>query len=571
MSTDVTRADRPATTPIIRRPIVLAAAAMLVLAVGAAAVAAWTLLRQDPVGVESGPMHMAGSLPGETVVYLELDLEPGGSQGDALAELGRRLGGAGSGSGSAVLLHPLVGGFSDGAYDYERDVAPWFDGHAAFAVVDWGGLGLGGLLMPVPGDAVAPGAVVLLGVEDRQAAVAFTDRIRADARNAGFGFVSRDLDGWTVWRADAGPNQTGVAFAIGPDVLVLGVRDSDIEAIIDLHGDGAETLADDEHFRGEVWHLPQERIGTLYSRAGGLRGELTDAAGLRGGGDFATAQLVAALLPLDLVGAVVVEPDRIVIERWEAPNPHQPQDRANERLASLIPAATGFYAELPEFGRLLSALGGAIHTDVQAQAPDEVALEVARFEAAIGRPMDAIGDWLGDVSVAIGLPEGGELVPAGAMGLALDGAAAGEVLDGLAAWLQQSGVPVQPVAIGNQQGVAVDLPFLFGSIRLEYALDGDVVRFGIEGFIDWATRRGPVLSDEPGYTSALEESGASENAGVVYLPIERSLAWSEEHGSDPIGSEPFGEHVARLRDAIMVTFDEGERVRSRLEIRVAGE
>lgn len=225
-----------------RRPWLLAGVAALLLIVGAMAVVAVSFLAQDQ-DLPAGPIRMAASLPADTVAYLELDLEPDGAQGEALAALGARFGDPDAAPGIAALLDPLIAGFTEGGYDYERDVAAWFDGHAAFAVLDWGSVGLGGMLTPLPGDPVAPGAVVLLGVDDREAATELTDRLRADARAAGFGFVSREIDGWTVWRADAGPGQPGVAFAVGDELLVLGVSDVDIETVIDLQAAGGETLA----------------------------------------------------------------------------------------------------------------------------------------------------------------------------------------------------------------------------------------------------------------------------------------------------------------------------------------
>lgn len=300
----------------------------------------------------------------------------------------------------------------------------------------------------------------------------------------------------------------------------------------------------DEAFRGEVARLPAERVATLYSRADALRDSLIGTVGILGLGDLASARLLAGLLPLDLVGSIVLEPDRVIVERWQPAGPHQPGERTTDHSAELVPAAIGLYAELSEFGRLLSALGDAIGDDVRGQGLREVDLEVARFEAAIGRPIGQVGDWLGDVAFAIALPD--ETAHVGVTGLAVDEEAAAEVLDGFSEWLAQSGVPLRQAEVAGRPVVMIDLPFLFGSITLEYALADDVLLLGVEGFIEWVASGDRFLVDDPDYASALGEIDGRENAGVVYLPIARWLEWSEANGADPFGDDPSAPAWPRL-------------------------
>lgn len=540
-----------------RRGIIFAVAGAAALGVAAiaAAVALPRLLSDEP----GGPIVHAGVLPAGTAVYLELDLEPEGTQAAALDSVTERFGLAATGDGIARLLEPLIEGFTAGAYSYERDVEPWFDGHAALAVLDLGNLGLGGLFMPFPVEAAAPGAVVLLGVEDRAAVTRLTDRLRSEASDAGVGFVSREIGDWSVWHADAvAPGAPGVAFAITDDLLILSTRDTDLEVVMELHDDGGETLAEADEFRSEIARLPDERVATLYTRAASLRAGLLGATGALGMGQLATLDLLAGLLPLDQVGALVLAEDRIVLERWQPAGDGQPDERRADGPAELVPGDAQLYAELPEFGRLLSSIGGAIRRDGQQMGGDQGALEVARAEAALGRPLDEVGDWLGDLAIGGSSDAAGS---AGMAGLVTDAEGAAEVLDGVTDLLIGSGVPIQQAEVDGRPLARIEVPFLFGSITLEYGLAGDAVLLGLEGFAEWLASDEPRLRADPGYASALEEAGGLENAGVVYLPIDR---WSAQLPADQ------AEQLAAVRDAIMVTFVEGDRVRSRLEVRLSG-
>jgi hypothetical protein len=544
----------PETVPWHRRRAIMLAV-VGALALGAAAIAAAVTLPRLLSAEPGGPIVHAGVLPADTAVYLELDLEPEGTQAVALGALTERLGATGAGAGVARLLEPLVEGFTAGAYSYERDVEPWFDGHAALAVLDLANLGLGGLFMPSPVEAAAPGAVVVLGVEDRAAVTQLTDRLRADASEAGVGFVSREIGDWSVWHADAvAPGAPGVAFAITDDVVILGTRDVDLEVVMALHDEGGETLAEDDGFRSEVARLPRERIATLYTRAASLRAGLLGATGALGVGQLATLELLANLLPLDQVGALVLAEDRIVLERWQPTGDGQPDERRADRPAELVPGDAQLYAELPEFGRLISSIGAAVRRDGQEIGGQQGAFEVARVEDALGRPLDEVGDWLGDLAI------GGSSNAAGSAGMAgvvTDPDAAGEVLDGVTDLLIGSGVPVEQAEVDGRPLARIEVPFLFGSITLEYGLAGDAVLLGLEGFAEWLATDEPRLATDPAYTSALEEAGGLENAGVVYLPLDRWVA-----------QLPADLQLAAVRDAIIVTFVEGDRVRSRLEIRL---
>ena len=554
--------------PWYRRRLILLIGIGAALIVAATVGLAATQLLSPPQ--PDGPTLLATHLPADTLVYAELDLEPEGGQAAALDALNERLAAFGAGDGAARLLDPLLEGLSGGEYSYSRDIRPWTDGRVALAVLDWGSLGqVPNPLFPLPTDPVAPGTVILVGVEDRAGATAFTDRLRAAAAEMGLGFASSEHGSWTTWTAapDA-PGQVGVAYAVGDELLIVGTRGTDVREVIDLHDEGGETLADVESFRSEVARLPAERIGTILTRPGSLPAGLLGG-GLLGIGDSTTADLIFGLLPLDQAGALVLAEDRVIFERWQpsGTSVSQPAERQNDRLAAGFPINTSVYAELPEFGRLLSAIGSAIAFDAERLGGEEGAREVARVEALLGRDLGDIGDWLGDVSFGVGADG---LPAVGVVGEVHDAESAAQMLDGAVDLMAGPGAPVDREDINGVQLVRMEVPFLFGSITVELALADDRVLFGSEGFTDWVQSAPDGLGGDPSYRTALDEAGGAENAGVVYLSVERILrALRDDPSMQPPDWETMEPRLASIRDAILVTFVEDDSVQSRLEIRLA--
>lgn len=411
--------------------------------------------------------------------------------------------------------------------------------------------------------------MILVGVEDRAGVTAFTDRLRASTTEMGLGFASGEKGNWTTWTAapDA-PGQVGVAYAIGDELLVVATRGTDVREIIDLYDEGGETLADVESFRSEIARLPAERVGTILTRAGSLPAGLLGA-GLLGIGDSVTADLIFGLLPLNQAGALVLAEDRVIFERWQPSGTavQQPAERQNDRLAADFPMTTSAYAELPEFGRLLSAIGGAIAVDAGRLGGEEGSREVARVEALLGRDLGSIGNWLGDVSFGVGADG---LPAVGVVGEIQDPESAPQMLDGVVELMAGPGAPVEREEIGDAQVVRMEVPFILGSITVELARADDRVMFGSEGFTKWVQSAPDGLGDDASYRSALEEAGGAENAGVVYLSVERNLqALRDDPSMQPSDWATLEPRLASIRDAIMVTFVEDGSVRSRLEIRLA--
>jgi hypothetical protein len=556
---------RPSVWP--RRPIVLVAGAAIIIVAVAGAILGASLLGRPQL---TGPVVLASRLPADTLVYLELDLEPTGSQAAALEALNDRLGVAGGEEGAARLLDPLLDGLTGGAYRYSRDVRPWFDGHVALAVLDWGSLtqlpGLGG---PFAANPVAPGTVLLMGVTDRDGATALTDRLRAEAQRQGPGFVSRDSGGWTVWVAQPGvADGIGMAYAISDDLLVVATRAVDVETIMTL-GDGDEqTLAQVDTFRSEIARLPAERIGTLLTRPGPLSvGAL--GSGLVGMQESRTAALLASFLPLTQTGALMLADDRLIFERWQpADGPVvQPAERLNAELATGYPADTAAYVELPEFGEVVNALGAAIADDARLLGGAVGEQEVDRVEQMLGRELGDLGDWLGDLAVGLRSPDPSALAVVGLAGQVRDAGSAAELLSRFVEFLRSSGFAVDEGELDGRPLVTMDVPFLFGSISLEVMMADDAVLIGTQGFATWHEQGGASLGDDPGYRSALEEIGGPQNAGLAYLAVDRVMELERQPLAPPPGLAPF--ELSMVRDAMMATFLDGDRVRSRLEIRFA--
>jgi hypothetical protein len=269
----------------------------------------------------------------------------------------------------------------------------------------------------------------------------------------------------------------------------------------------------------------------------------------------------------------VLADDRVIFERWQPDDGvvDQPAERTNDRLAADFPADTVLYAELPEFGKVLSALGGAIAGDARRLGGEEVAAQVDQVETVLGRSLGEVGDWLGDLAIGMPLTNALDVPALGLVGEATDEDEAADMFERLVGLLRLSGTPIVEDEIDGARLVRVDMPFLFGSIELEAMLDDGNLLLGTGGFVEWHSgATGSGLAGDGAYASALTEAGGPDNAGLVYFAFDRVLqAMRDEPSLQPPGWLELEPRLGAVRDAIMATFVDGDRVRSRLEIRLS--
>jgi hypothetical protein len=163
-------------------------------------------------------------LPGDTIAYAKVDLDPAMSQKTAALSLLQRFPDLDDGEGSdltGTLLSPLL---EDGTYglDFETDIEPWLGDRIAVAAV------------PAPGADLGMTAVTALAVDDDRV---MADALRAARDDADFGFAVRD--GY---------------------VLLAESQDT-----ADRLADDERTLADDADFAGDREALGGDRIAVAWA------------------------------------------------------------------------------------------------------------------------------------------------------------------------------------------------------------------------------------------------------------------------------------------------------------------
>ncbi len=231
------------TSPTRRRLVVavLGAIALLVLLT-----IAWPALPCDlPGGDACAPDDDAEELvPADTLAYVHLELDPDSDQFTSAAATAAELPGF-----SRQVVDNLVGqvpGPGGEPADFERDLAPWFGGQAAVALLPRGRAAEQVQLLE-EGDAELA-AEFAAGISGRQAATTEYDGI--EVRTGKGGLATASVQGFLV---------------IGTQAGVRSVIDASTGA------DGATALADDS-LAGEVRdELPGERFVTAYLSERGTR------------------------------------------------------------------------------------------------------------------------------------------------------------------------------------------------------------------------------------------------------------------------------------------------------------
>ncbi len=519
---------RPTTGMPAWRAAVIAVVGLLAVGIGIAAGSFLLTARASGVG------SAAAYVPADAPFFVEMRLEPSTAQDGALRELLARfppIEGIDLDQalyGQAIERIDLLLAEQDAGVSWADDVAPWFDGHLAFAMTE-----VTAEMMEMPADPMAvpevPPMVVLLGVTDADAAAAGIDRLLASAE--GVTFTETQHAGVTIRTAEG--SETG-AYALADDQLIIGSDADAVAVALDTHGAGGGTLAEVAEMTRLTETLPADWL--VFATF-----DMTDlmAASLAGGA-AASPELAAAFesllehQPLRGAMAISASGDRILLDSaTDAPTGPFTVENADRGLAGEVPSDALYYSEAGNLGEAFVAVIGPMK-EALATMPEAEA-QISMVEAALGADIEELVSWIDDGAIVIGY-DGSQ--PYGGMVLVPNDVEAAErrlgqlaTFAGLAATDPTSGISVEEQEVAGATVTTIRwqdpnageamLPVPTG-IVLQYAVTADRALIGVgDGFVARALEldEADSLAAEPRYTSAIDELGGSENAGVTWLDL----------------------------------------------------
>ena len=253
-------------------------------------------------------------VPDDALAYVHVNVNPDTEQYKEARDVAARIPIL-AGQVTDRLLLARVPGPNGSPPDFQRDIAPWFGGQAALAVVPAGGK--------------AAEEVQLLQVKDAGAANKYADSVAAGTpKTSDYRNVPVSVD------------RRGLATAIVGGFLAIG-RDSGVRAVIDAQSGapGTGSLADDPKATAARDALPAERLADAYLSPDGIAKLVGDPHGQ-------LATLDAAVDPTASDGvamALVADDQGIDIDI---------RSELNEARAKAQP---GFFAAFPDFEPKLTA------------------------------------------------------------------------------------------------------------------------------------------------------------------------------------------------------------------------
>jgi Protein of unknown function (DUF3352) len=481
----------------------------------------------------------AGYVPSGAAMYLEADLSLPASQQASLQAILARF----PGDKDAMLGEALAQTLDDALaqdnapFDYSDDIAPWFEGTVAVALLD----------IPLDmQDPKPPAVAALVGVTDPAAATEFADTLRATTADEGTTWTSSDSNGVTIWvaqpasGADAGAGaefigEQGFAYAVTDDHLVMAPTRATIEALLAVHA-GGDSLAERDDVRDLAAHLPPETAGvmTVNVRAtlDAMREQMTAADPAIG--DMLNQNLQS--VPDMVVTALTFEDDAIQVETaTNVPDGGVVPSNSQRSLAASVPADAIFFADAPNVGASLSASLAAARDQLEAGGASGELNELQQVEAALGGRLDELVDWIGGGAVAAGWD--GEQPYLGLVLEVTDAEAADERLRQLQNLLSLATMdPSADVTVSTETVAGVEVTSIrfttmtptFSSDAgemeavIQYAMDGDQLLIGAgDSFVSRSLQlaSGESLADGAPFQTAIERFGGPDNAGAFYLDL----------------------------------------------------
>ena len=534
---------------------VIGAVAVLAVAMGAAAGSFLITGRTDAVG--GGASYVPASAP----FYVELRLDASAEQDAALREvLGRFPAIEGLDLDSALYnqlgdhIDEMLAG-EDTELSWAADVAPWFDGRIALAVLD---IPIEAMSGEMPADAEqAPPMVALLGVTDRAAAEASIERLLAEA-DEGPTFTQQSHAGITIHASD----DEG-AYALTGDQLLLAPRADDIVTALDAYADPATTVAELDEITSLTESLPDDWLAfALYD----MRDLMTAALESATAEEPEMAETFRSLLesqPLRGAFAFSAAGDRLALDvATDPPSGELAVQNVDRGLADEVPSDVIYYSEAGNLGASFTAFIGPMK-EAMASTP-EGEEQIATMEAALGADLEDLVSWIDDGAVAIGVEDG---EPYGGLLLVpKDVDAAERRLSQLSSFATlagldpESGVTVEESEIGShsvttirwQDAGAMPDPMLPvpPAISVQYTVTDDraVIGFG-ESFVGRVLEldAGDSLASQARFTDAIEDLGGASSTALTWVDIAAARQAIEAAMAPAIAMfDPSGEYEAEV-------------------------
>lgn len=506
------------------RVIVIAVVGVLSVGIGASAGGFLLTAQNSSLG------EAARYVPADAPAYVELELEPSEAQDAALRELLGRFPPIEGLDLDRPLHDQLVERFDEMLADkgetelsWSEDVAPWLDGHVAFAATD-----LNFAAMPDPTDPMAaepPDMLVVAGVTDAEAARAAIERATAET---GANLSETEHRGVTIQVVD---ESDGGAFAVSEDALLAGPDVASVQAALDTAAQGG-SLADSEVLAGLAALLPADRLGLAWydgSRA---------IEAMAQSGDEAAASVLRSLMegqPLQVAASVSARGDGFTFDTVApAPTGAFAVENGDRGLAAEVPGDALFFADGDNVGGALTAYVEAAR-EAAATEP-EAEEQIAMAEAALGADLEELVSWIDDGALAIGWD--GSAPYAGMVLVPNDVAAAerrlGQIATfaNLAAMDPSVGVTVDEETIAGATvttirwedpnavpGAAMPVPT---GVVVQYTVTEDraLIGFG-DGFVPRVLEldEADSLAEQPRFADTVAELGGSSNVGTTWMDI----------------------------------------------------
>ena len=570
-----------ATSTARPRWVVAAAGATVALAAGIGVVLGAFLIN-GRVAADAGAA--AGYVPADAVAYVEARLDLPGDQRAALTELLGRFSGVEVddviGPGLADAIDDLIEE-SGVDYSYSTDIAPWFDGRVAFAMLDAGDLSMDAMNPLAPlgagdmsGVTGIPDALVLLGTRDAAATTAFLDRVRGDVEAQGVTTTSEAYAGTTIWSASgAGPDgatgETG-AYALSGDQLILSAGAATIRTALDVHAGSAASFGARDDVQAAIAKLPRDRVATFVSDATPIVAMLRDQLTSLMPELDAIADVYASGISMLQVGSLRFEGDRIVAD-GAGSMPSRGMANSDRTLAEGVPADALVYLDGTNIGSYLADLTAAAK-EAAVAAGQEAA--VAQVEGILGADVEAFVAWIDDAALVAGwdgsAPWGGLLVTPTSTDEAELRLGQLKALAGLAG---MAGGDI-PLSVSEEMVDGVEVTRFAADgmgqeVTFEYAItDGRVLLGFGDSFIErvLATDAGASLATNERFSSAVESAGGASSTSIVWADvaaIRQAVAEGLPEADDAIFDEKVAPWLEPLETLIGVMRVDGDLVISR--------
>jgi hypothetical protein len=520
-----------------------------VLAVGIGIALGSFLLGARDATIGSGASYVPASAP----LYFEVRLEPSQAQDAELRELLGRF----PEIDGIDLAQPLYGQLTakldemlaaEGAeLTWAADVEPWFDGRVGVALLALPQAALDPTLPP-PDESFVPSTVALVGVTDRAAAQGSIDRIIAQSETP-VTFTDQEHAGVTI-RTDS---ESGGAYALTDDQLLIAPAADDIVAALDAHASSDTTLSEAGSITRLTDAIPDDwLLFGIYDFTDLLASALEGAAASPG--TEAMRELLADQ-PLRGAMALTVDGDRVGLSMAsDPPTGSFAVSNAERGLADEAPGDALYYAEGGNVGASLSGLIGSLKESVDTIPGAAEQLEMV--ESAIGGDLEDMVDWMGDAATVAGYdgeqPWGGAIIVPTSMEDARRTMDRLATFAGLAMLDPTIGVTVEERDVDGVEVTSVrwldpnapapttpdssiPLPVTM-EVVAEWAVTDDRVVIGIgDRFVERVlTLDGASsLAEVPRYRDAVAELGGPSNAGVTWV----DLRGIRESVFDAVGTE----------------------------------